>query len=499
MTTALAQPQEKSKSRRKLPPGPPGWPILGNIPFPGADWLAGFERAARNFGDVVYFQFLHVPMILLVHPDDIESVLLTNPANFYKSRDYRALAKVLGNGLLTSEGEVWRAQRRMLQPAFRRENILSYVPVMSVCAEKMLNGWRDGETRDLHQEMMALTLDIVGKALFGADVLRSAGRVGFALETAMKQFTRVAGWAFLLPEKFPVPGTYRMRRATRQLDEVIYGIIHERRERQENRRADLPAGAGNSSDLLGTLLEIRDDDGRPLSDLQLRDNLMTLFLAGHETTAIVLSWTWFLLAENPDVECQLHAELDEVLCGRTPTAEDLALLPYTEMVIKESMRLYPPAWGIGRHSRTEFEVGGYTVPPRTNIFMLQWVTHRDPRWFAEPERFWPERWREEVARSNETPVRNGEMSACNSSAVNFGAQNCEAAQSQKRPRFSYFPFGGGPRVCIGAGLAMMEATLLLATIAQRYKFSLVPDHPIELFPSVTLRPRHGIRAILRRR
>jgi cytochrome P450 len=474
MNTALAEPH--AKLARKLPPGPPGWPILGNIPFPCADWLAGFERAARNFGDVVYFQFLHVPMILLVHPDDIESVLLTNPANFHKSRDYRALAKVLGNGLLTSEGQVWRAQRRMLQPAFRRENILSYAPVMSACAEKMLSGWRDGETRDLHQEMMALTLDIVGKALFGADVLRSAGRVGFALETAMKQFTRVAGWAFLLPESFPVPGTWRMRRATRQLDEVIYGIIHERRARQQNRGAGLPAGAENSSDLLGTLLEIRDDDGQPLSDLQLRDNLMTLFLAGHETTAIALSWTWFLLAQNHDVERQLHSELDEVLRGRAPCAEDLPRLPFTEMVIKESMRLYPPAWGIGRHSRTEFEVGGYTVPARTNIFMLQWVTHRDARWFAEPERFLPERWRDEVSRGGET-----------------------VPQNQKRPRFSYFPFGGGPRVCIGAGLAMMEATLMLATIAQRYKFSLVLDHPIELFPSVTLRPRHGIRAVLRRR
>lgn len=530
MNTAVVEP--RVKSARKLPPGPPGWPILGNIPFPGADWLAGFERAARNFGDVVYFHFLHVPMTLLVHPDDIESVLLTNPADFHKSRDYRALAKVLGNGLLTSEGEVWRAQRRLLQPAFRRENTLSYAPVMSACAEKMLSGWRDGETRDLHQEMMALTLDIVGKALFGADVLRSAGRVGFALETAMKQFTRVAGWAFLLPEKFPVPGTWRMRRATRQLDDVIYGIIHERRARQQNGRA------GNSSDLLGTLLEIRDDDGQPLSDLQLRDNLMTLFLAGHETTAIALSWTWFLLAKNPDVERQLHAELDEVLCGRVPSAEDLPRLPFTEMVIKESMRLYPPAWGIGRHSRTEFEVGGYTVPPRTNIFMLQWVTQRDPRWFAEPERFLPERWREEVARGSEYATQNREAPSApvtSFAASGFPSDNAREAgarlhkggpkgrpygnvvvgsgsstgyskgfpghamQNQKRPRFSYFPFGGGPRVCIGAGLAMIEATLLLATIAQRYKFSLVPEHPIELFPSVTLRPRHGIRAVLHRR
>ncbi|MFZ0703491.1 MAG: cytochrome P450 [Candidatus Acidiferrales bacterium] len=493
MNTALAEP--RTKSRRKLPPGPPGWPILGNIPFPGADWLAGFERAARNFGDVVYFQFLHVPMILLVHPDAIESVLLTNPGDFLKSRDYRALAKVLGNGLLTSEGDSWRAQRKMLQPAFRRENILAYAPVVTACAENMLGRWSDGETRDLHQEMMALTLDIVGKALFGTDVLRSADRVGFALETAMKQFTRIAGWAFLLPRSFPVPGSWRMRRATRQLDEVIYGIIRDRRAHVRN------SGAGNSSDLLGTLLEIRDDDGRPLSDLQLRDNLMTLFLAGHETTAIALTWTWYLLATNPEVERKLHAELDEVLRGQTPAAADLPRLPYTEMVLKESMRLYPPAWGIGRQSVVEFEVGGYQVPPRTNIFMLQWVTQRDPRWYSEPEQFLPERWREEVLRGAETPARNSEashMGTAPAPTLNASAAN-HAAQNQKRPRFAYFPFGGGPRVCIGAGFGMMEAALLLATIAQRYRFALVPDHPIELFPSVTLRPRHGIRAVLHKR
>src|SRR6185437_5686866 len=367
--TTTAAPARKS-SRRNLPPGPRGWFVFGNVPLPGGDWLAGFERAARNFGDIVYFQFLHVPITMLVHPDDIEAVLLTDPANVFKSRDYRALAKVLGHGLLTSEGEQWRAQRRMLQPAFRRENILSYAPVMSDCATRLMSRWRDGETRDLHQEMMALTLEIVAKALLGADVTSSTARVGSALETAMKQFTRIAGWAFLLPDRFPVPGTRRMRRARLELDEIIYGIIRERRAHNEK------FGAGNSRDLLGALLEIRDDNGRPLSDLQLRDQLMTLFLAGHETTAIALTWTWYLLATNPDAEGKLHAELDEALRGRAPSAEDLSRLPYTEMVMKESMRLYPPAWGIGRQSRTEFHAGGYTLPARTNIFLLPWVTHR---------------------------------------------------------------------------------------------------------------------------
>lgn len=497
MNTELAAP--RVKSRRNLPPRPPGWPILGNIPLPGADWLAGFERATRTFGDVVYFQFLHVPMILLVHPEAIESVLLTNPANFMKSRDYRALAKVLGNGLLTSEGDTWRAQRKMLQPAFRRENILSYAPVMTDCAAQLMGRWSDGETRDLHQEMMALTLDIVGKALFGTDVLRSASRVGSALETAMKQFTHIAGWAFLLPESFPVPGTFRMRRATRQLDEVIYGIIHQRRDVQQSAQRRLDGSA--PADLLGSLLEIRDDAGQPLSDIELRDQLMTLFLAGHETTAIALSWTWYLLAQNPEVERKLHAELGEILAGRAPSAADLPRLPYTEMVIKESMRLYPPAWGIGRQSRTEFEAGGYQLPARTNIFMLQWVTQRDARWFPEPERFIPERWRDEVLRGSESSANGGDAGpseARNGGAPNLFAQN-HAAKNQKRPRFSYFPFGGGPRVCIGAGLAMMETTLLLATIAQRYRFTLVPEHPVTIWPSVTLRPKHGIKAVLHER
>jgi len=462
----------RANSRRRLPPGPKGWFVFGNVPIPGADWLAGFERAARQFGDVVYFQFLHVPMILLAHPDDIESLLLTEPEHFLKSRDYRALSKILGHGLLTSEGEEWRAQRRMLQPAFRRENILGYAPVMSACAARRMDGWRDGERRDLHQEMMALTVEIVAQALFGADVSGSTERIGAALETAMKQFTRIAGWAFLLPDNFPVPGTRRMRRARRELDEIIYRIIGERRAAQgESRAGGREAGA---TDLLGALLEIRDARGRPLSDTELRDQLMTLFLAGHETTAIALSWTWYLLATNPDAENKLHAELDEVLRGRAPAAEDLPRLSYTEMVVKESMRLYPPAWGIGRQARQEFTAGGYVLPPRTNVFVLQWVTQRDARFFPEPERFLPERWRADA--EGKDPVRAGKI-----------------------PRFAYFPFGGGPRVCIGAGLAMLEATLLLATIAQRFRFELVADQKIRLFPSVTLRPKHGIQAFLRRR
>lgn len=495
--TTTTVPARKS-SRRNLPPGPRGWFVFGNVPLPGGDWLAGFERAARNFGDVVYFQFLHVPMTMLVHPDDIESVLLTDPANVHKSRDYRALSKVLGHGLLTSEGEEWRAQRKMLQPAFRRENILSYAPVMSECAVRMMARWHDGETRDLHQEMMALTLDIVARALFGTDVSSSTARVGSALETAMKQFTRIAGWAFLLPDGFPVPGTRRMRRARLELDKIIYGIIRERRAHEEK------SYAGNSRDLLGALLQIRDEARRPLSDLQLRDQLMTLFLAGHETTAIALSWTWYLLATNPDAERKLHAELDDVLRGRAPVAEDLPRLPYTEMVIKESMRLYPPAWGIGRQSRTEFNVGGYTLPARTNIFLIPWVTHRDARFFPEPEKFIPERWRDDVLKNPAADVEQGEVSSANNLGAELSSkQRCPAvdysAQNQRRPRFAYFPFGGGPRVCIGAGLAMMESTLLLATVAQRFRFELVPDHPIKLFPSVTLRPKYGIRAGLNHR
>jgi len=450
--------QATVRPTRRLPPGPRGLNLLRHSLTFGQDWSGFLTRCARQYGDVIFFRFLNVPICLVVHPDGIEQILVKNSGNFLKSRDYRALKAVLGNGLLTSEGEFWQAQRKLIQPAFRHENIITYARIMTETAAVMLAGWRDGETRDINEEMMSATLDIVAKSLFGSDVSAKARGVGQAMAVVMEQFIGQANMAFVLPDKIPIPKSARLRRSMKHLDNVVYELIRARR-----------AAPKHTGDLLGVLLEAQDEGGGRMADEQLRDEIMTLFLAGHDTTANALSWTWYLLAQNPEKEEALYAELRAVLGNRAPTAADLPQLRYTEMVIKESMRLYPPAWGVGRRAIRDFELDGYHIPAGTNFFLLQWVTQRDARFFVEPERFEPERWRDD-------PIRNGKL-----------------------PRFSYFPFGGGPRVCVGAGFAMMEVTLLLAMIAQRFRLALEPGQTIEPLFSVTLRPKSGMRMVLHER
>jgi cytochrome P450 len=440
-----------------LPPGPRGNFLLGSAVEMARSSMKFFTTCAREYGDIVYLRFFGTPICLLTHPSDIEYVLVKNPSNFVKSRDYRALKSVLGNGLLTNEGVPWQKQRKLVQPTFRHENTDRYADVMVLATTRMLDTWRDGETRDVHQQMMALTLGIVAEALFGSDVSGHAGGVEQALAVLMNQFEGMAGLAFLLPEKLPLPSTLKFRRSVAQLDKIIYAIIHERR-----------LARGPSKDLLEMLLRSQDEEGSRMSDEQLRDEVMTLFLAGHETTANALSWTWYLLAQHPEIEARLFQEISEVLRGKLPAAADVARLPYTEMVVKESMRLYPPAWAVGRQAVGEFEMGGYKFPAGTNVAILQWNTQRDARFFPDPEKFDPERWSAESLRRNALP------------------------------RFAYFPFGGGPRVCVGAGFAMMEAILLLATMAQRYRMTLVAKRKVKLMPSVTLRPRNGIQMVLQR-
>jgi len=441
-----------------LPPGPKGSFLLGSIFEVSKDWLGFYQHCADEYGDVVRVRFAHVPVYLLVHPRDIESVLITNAGNFTKSADYRALARVLGNGLLTSEGDFWQRQRGLIQPAFHKQNIQAYASVMTGATERMLNSWQDGAERNLHHDMMRVTLEIVGQCLYGAEVSGAAERVGRAMEVVMQRFVANASLALLFSFDIPVIFARRESRAIRNLNEIIGGIIQERRASHQRRE-----------DLLDTLLRVRDADGKPMSDEQLRDEVMTLFLAGHETTAIALSWACYLIAQNPAVEARLAEELRTGLAGRVPTPDDFPRLRYTEMVLKETLRLYPAVWGIGRRAIADCELGGYRIPAGSNIFILQWRTQRDARFFPYPERFDPERWRDD-------PVRSGKI-----------------------PRFAYFPFGGGPRVCVGASFAMMEATLLLAMIQQRYQLALVPNHPVELLASVTLRPKHGIRVVAKRR
>jgi cytochrome P450 len=365
---------------------------------------------------------------------------------------------VLGNGLLLSEGEFWRRQRKLIQPAFHQERIASYTEIMVGYTQRMLATWSDGQKLDIHEAMMHLTLGIVAKTLFDADVSHEAEAVDAALSVLMGKFLRQAGMALLLPAWVPLPTSQILKRAVGRLDKVIYSIIEQRR-----------ASGQMSGDLLSAFLQVRDDEGVGMNDRQLHDEIMTLFLAGHETTANVLSWTWFLLGQNPEVEEKLQEELTRVLGGTIPTPADLPRLIYTDAVLRESMRLYPPVWVIGRRALAPFPLGEYELPADTNVLISQLIMHKDPRYFPEPERFDPDRW---------------------------GGSD---PRSVLLPRFAYFPFGGGPRVCIGAGFAMMEAVLLLATIAQQFQIQIAPGQKVNMQPTVTLRPRNGIPVALKRR
>jgi cytochrome P450 len=422
------------------------------------DSLGFIERCAREYGDVVWMRFLYVPAIFLYHPDDIEYVLSTNPKNFIKSMSLRSnfFKRLVGNGLLTSQGEEWRRQRRLSQPAFHRERVATYANVMVDYSQRLTSKWQAGETRDIHRDMMRLTLEIVVRCLFSADVSSDVDEVGATLKELVKPFASQATLKWILNNRLPTPAHFRFHALAKKIDKVVYRIISERR-----------ASGKDEGDLLSMLLAARDEDGSQMSDRQLRDEVMTLFLAGHETTALTLAWSWYLLGAHPEAERKFHAELDEVLGDREPTAADLSRLRYTEQVAKESMRLYPPAYGLGREAIEDCEIGGYRVPAGTQVFMFQWATQRDRRFYDDPLKFKPERWTDE-----------------------FNA---------RLPKYAYFPFGAGPRACIGAAFAMMEIILALAAIGQRFRLELVPDHPVTIWPAMSLRPREGIKVVVRNR
>ena len=451
-------PLERTKAvRAPLPPGPTGNLILGVMPEFNRDML-GFIERARDYGDVVRMRFLYLTAYFLYHPDDIEFVVATNAKNFIKARSLRSplFQRLVGNGLLTSEHDEWKRQRRLAQPAFHRQRINSYGDVMVDYTQRMLGSWKDGEERDIHRDMMRLTLEIVVKTLFNADVSADADKVGRVLAQIVKPFASQATLKWIMDNRLPTTTHRRFNQDAKEIDNIVYRIIAERRQ-----------SGGDEGDLLSMLLQAHDEDGSQMSDKQLRDEVMTLFLAGHETTALTLSWAWYLLARNPNTERRFHEELQEVLGANTPTVADLPRLKYCEMIAKESMRLYPPAFGLGREAIEECEIGGYRMPAKTQVFMFQWATQRDPRYFAEPTEFRPERWTEEFSNS--------------------------------LPKYAYFPFGGGPRFCIGNSFAMMEIILVLATIGQRFRLPLAPGHTVSLMPAMSLRPRDGIRVNISRR
>jgi cytochrome P450 len=431
------------------------------------DPLTFLTRAARRYGDVVEFSLGGGRAVLLAHPDDIRDVLVTNGRLFHKGRGLQRARLLLGDGLLTSEGEFHLRQRRLASPAFHRARVDSYAQTMAEYARRRAEQWRDGETLDVSREMAAFTLAVVGKTLFDADIEREAHEIGDALTASIAAFNFMTLPMGELLMRLPFPAVRRFERARDRLDATIYRMIAERRASGEDR-----------GDLLSMLLLAHDTegDGGGMSDVQLRDEAMTLLLAGHETTANALAWTWYLLSCNPETEAKLHAEVD-ALNGAAPTAADLARLPYTRAVIAESLRVYPPAWVIGRTALTDYPVRDRVIQKGSLVLMSQWVTHRDPRWWDEAEVFEPERWME-LAGSQEVGRSGGREPG------RFGGQ--------RGGRFAYFPFGGGTRVCIGEQFAWMEAALALATFAQRWRLRLVPGRAVTPQAIITLRVRQGL-------
>jgi len=415
---------------------------------------------ARQYGDVVYIPLGRQHIYCISHPDAIREVLVTHQNKFKKSRMLERARVLLGDGLLTSEGEHHRRQRRLVQPAFHRDRLAGYGAVMVERTAVVRDRWQSGQPFDVLQEMMRLTLAIVAKTLFSTDVDSEADEIGAALSEVFGLFEIILMPFSEILEKLPLPSVRRFKRARERLDATIYRLIAERR-----------ASGSDAGDLLSMLLLASDEEGDEgskggMSDTQVRDEALTLFLAGHETTANALTWAWYLLSQNPEAEATFHAELDRVLGGRLPSFEDLPQLRYTESVFAEALRLYPPAWGIGRRALEDFQVGEFLIPARSVVLMSPYVVHRDPRWFADPIAFRPERWLTEDA---------------------------------SRPKFAYLPFGGGARVCIGERFAWMEGTLLLAAIGQRWRLRLEPGHRVETHARITLRPKHGMRMIAERR
>ena len=435
------------------PPGPRN-PLLAYAAL-YRDPLGYLVGAARKYGDIVHLTIANRHDFLLNHPDYIRTILLDQDGT--RRSVHRPLQRILGRGLLTSRGKIHRKQRALLQPVFQKHCIAALGEVMRREIVRCSDRWQDGATVEMTEEMTRLAISTAGKTLFNVDLESEEIEVRDALVTvfAATRFNNLLLVSKFL-ERLPLPANRRFRRAARRLDQFIFKMIADRRARP----TDQP-------DLLSVLVRLSRAKPRMMTDQKIRDQILTFFLAGHETIASALTWTWYLLAKNPDATEKLNIELDKALNGRLPEVSDLDSLSYARMVFAESMRIYPPVWIIGRLAQRDVDLDGYIIPKGSYVHVSQFLMHRDARYFPDPERFDPERWTSEAAAA--------------------------------RPRFSYFPFGGGGLQCIGEGFAWTQGLLTIAILASRWRMRLVPGHRIELEPQITLRPRYGIPMTLERR
>jgi len=447
----------------KLAPSPDSaMPILGHLRSfqlrPGEARLRDLLRYREELGDIVRFQFGGITAHLMASPDHIQRALQEQNKLYGKNtRGMHKLRLILGTGLLTNDGESWLSQRRIAQPAFHRRRIASFGDDFAIATEEMTAQWTQGEPIDIHYEMMKVTLRIVGQTLLGTDVTKESDAIGAAVSTVVEDVNQRVNALVDLPPPFPTRRNKKLAIAMDVLDGIVLDMIEQRRR-----------SGVSGDDLLGMLMDAQDEEtGESMDDAQLRDEVMTIFLAGHETTANALTWTLYQLSKSPTIARRMQAEVDEVLGDRQASAADAKALTYTKQVLQESMRLHPPAWMLARSPDEDDVVDGYHIPRHSLVFLCPWVTHRHPAHWEDPEGFDPDRF---------SPER-----------------------SKGRHRFAYFPFGGGPRLCIGSNFALMEAQLILATIARDWRLDLVPSHPVELEPLVTLRPKHGIAMVPHRR
>jgi len=444
----------RQRTEPPLPPGPAGYPLVGTLPHLRRNPLQFLTDAARQYGDVVYLRLGRRPAYFLSHPEPIAHVLQTHHRNYRKSPLVAPLRPFLGTGLATSDGDLWRRQRRLIQPAFHRQQIATFTGIVTEATAALLERWHARPSPaapvDLLPEMMHLTGTIIVKALFGTTLRDPTGTLldDFRVVTAysLRRLLALTAWS----AHVPTPKRRRYRQALRHLEATVWHIIDTRRR-----------SPTRPHDLLSRLLDAHDPEtGARMPDQQLRDEVMTLFFAGHETTGLALTWTWYLLATHPEAAARVRRELATVLQGRAPTARDLPALRYTRMVLQEALRLYPPSWILSRVPIADDVIGGYHVPAGTTVLFSPYVTHRHPRFWEHPAQFDPERFAPE--------------------------------RVTDRPRFAYFPFSGGPRQCIGEPFALMEAQCILAMIAQRYQLALRPGHQVTPAAVLTLRPRGGL-------